>query len=207
MTNSTDIERLIDMHTRRLQKLREQQASFGLGADPRIKIEIEDIEAQIASLEAALGKSKSLPPMSGVAQGAGPLPPADRSNEGVIFGGGTVSIGQMAVGRGSQASQVTYGTGPAAHADGRAQVLQAAAELLQALEDHAGKIADSEEIGSAVQQIIVETRKDKPNKLVLKSLVDGVKAAVGAQADVAPQLLALQSALESLFSSPVAPPH
>lgn len=44
--------RLIDRHRRRLQKLKEQRAIFGLMTDPQISIEIEDIERQIDQLEA-----------------------------------------------------------------------------------------------------------------------------------------------------------
>jgi hypothetical protein len=43
--------RLIYLHNRRLQKLREQVALYGISVDPRILMEIEDIEKQIAQLQ------------------------------------------------------------------------------------------------------------------------------------------------------------
>lgn len=52
-----DLERLITKHTRRLQKLREQQAVYGKSVDPRIEIEIEDIEATIKQLHAQQKRS------------------------------------------------------------------------------------------------------------------------------------------------------
>ncbi len=47
MSFINDLKRLIAIHNRRLQKLMEQKAILGLFADPRISIEIEDIEIQI----------------------------------------------------------------------------------------------------------------------------------------------------------------
>ncbi|MCB0208828.1 MAG: response regulator [Anaerolineae bacterium] len=57
-----DIKKLIIEHNRRLQLLKEQQARQGISTDPRIIIEIEDIEAKIEELQ---DKSKiSQPPQS-----------------------------------------------------------------------------------------------------------------------------------------------
>ena len=47
MSRKNDIKRLIVNHERRLQKLKEQQAIEGRSADPKILIEIEDIEKTI----------------------------------------------------------------------------------------------------------------------------------------------------------------
>lgn len=48
------VEELIFEHSRRLHKLEVQQARYGISADPHILIEIEDIETEIATLEAKL---------------------------------------------------------------------------------------------------------------------------------------------------------
>lgn len=50
-----NLKRLMSYHQRRLQKLKEQQALHGASADPRIAIEIEDIEAELAKLSAQSG--------------------------------------------------------------------------------------------------------------------------------------------------------
>lgn len=60
------VKQLIATHRRRLQKLQQQQAYFGLDTRPHILMEIEDITDQIDALEADLG----LPPAS-----AAPEPP------------------------------------------------------------------------------------------------------------------------------------
>ncbi len=65
MTSHQDIQELIRRHQRRLQKLKEQQAQYGLSVDPSIPNEIEEIEATIADLEAELSRfeaEESKPP-------------------------------------------------------------------------------------------------------------------------------------------------
>ncbi len=49
-----NIKRLITKYERRLQKLREQRAIEGRSVDPKIPIEIEDIEAEIEELQTEL---------------------------------------------------------------------------------------------------------------------------------------------------------
>lgn len=68
MSREDDLKELIVQHKRRLQKLREQQAREGISADPKIFIEIEDIEVTIAALQAelaALGENHLLPESPG----------------------------------------------------------------------------------------------------------------------------------------------
>ena len=48
------LKKLIIIKNRRLQKLKEQQALYGISVDPRIPIEIEDIEVELEKLNAAL---------------------------------------------------------------------------------------------------------------------------------------------------------
>ena len=43
-----------------MQKLKEQQALEGLSAEPRLLIEIEDINTEIAKLQSELAQSESL---------------------------------------------------------------------------------------------------------------------------------------------------
>jgi hypothetical protein len=62
MSDSEDTERLITNHSRRLQILKEQQALLGISADPKIVLEIEDIEAEIARLQAELTVVKASEP-------------------------------------------------------------------------------------------------------------------------------------------------
>jgi hypothetical protein len=54
MTKRDNIQKLITRYTRRLHKLKEQNASFGINVPPQILTEIEDVEAEIVRLQAEL---------------------------------------------------------------------------------------------------------------------------------------------------------
>lgn len=62
MPLENDVSKLITEHERRLQKLKEKKARFGINTPPEVLIEIEDIEEQIKLLETELeiSPSKSL---------------------------------------------------------------------------------------------------------------------------------------------------
>ncbi|GIK41437.1 MAG: hypothetical protein BroJett011_52700 [Chloroflexota bacterium] len=56
MSRQDDLKKLITESTRRLQKLKEQQARKGIDTEPHILVEIEDIEATIAQLQGELAE-------------------------------------------------------------------------------------------------------------------------------------------------------
>jgi len=59
MSELTDLQKLITTYSRRLQKLREQAAMFGLSAPPHILLEIEDIAEKLQTLQAELEADQS----------------------------------------------------------------------------------------------------------------------------------------------------
>ncbi len=69
MTQET-LQQQLEMHRRRLAKLEEQAAAFGLTVDPHVEIEIEDITTNIAELEELLHQ-----PTSYTKRPPGALPP------------------------------------------------------------------------------------------------------------------------------------
>lgn len=50
MTGQQDLQTLIRTHQRRLQKLKEKEAMYGLNTPPEVLIEIEDLEAKLTDL-------------------------------------------------------------------------------------------------------------------------------------------------------------
>ena len=56
MSNQDHNQKLIATKQRRLQKLQEQEAMMGINTPPHISIEIEDIEEEIAQLQAELAR-------------------------------------------------------------------------------------------------------------------------------------------------------
>lgn len=57
MVLRADIEKIIKLSVRRLQKLKEQQALKGLNTPPEVLIEIEDLEARLAQLQIQLSQT------------------------------------------------------------------------------------------------------------------------------------------------------
>ena len=60
MERQDEIQSLMNAHTRRLQKLKEKNAAFGLGTPVEVLTEIEDIEAILEKLNADLDETKKL---------------------------------------------------------------------------------------------------------------------------------------------------
>jgi hypothetical protein len=54
MSRIDEVKKLIETYQRRLQKLEEQKALYGISADPRISLEIEDIQKKLVELRAQL---------------------------------------------------------------------------------------------------------------------------------------------------------
>ncbi|RME45082.1 MAG: hypothetical protein D6796_10970 [Caldilineae bacterium] len=69
MTADPNLQKLITFKRRRLQKLQEQAALFGINTPPHIQIEIEDLTAELAELESRsqsrAGETETPPAPSG----------------------------------------------------------------------------------------------------------------------------------------------
>ncbi len=74
MTLETHLKRLIRNYHRRLQKLKEREALYGLDVTPGISLEIEDIEEKIADLERTLAETGERAEAAEPARSAPPAP-------------------------------------------------------------------------------------------------------------------------------------
>jgi hypothetical protein len=90
MSRKDDIRRLIIKHNRRLQELKEQKALHGISVDPKVSLEIEDIESEIArlqtELETASDVDEVLPPQSASAPSDSEQAPGNNFSGGVQIG-------------------------------------------------------------------------------------------------------------------------
>jgi hypothetical protein len=59
VSRQTDIQKLIAIYNRRLQKLRENEAFHGIDTAPEIQLEIETIETRLTQLEIALEEANT----------------------------------------------------------------------------------------------------------------------------------------------------
>ncbi|MCB0197398.1 MAG: hypothetical protein KDJ65_35955 [Anaerolineae bacterium] len=112
MSRKNDVQQLIRNNQLRLQKLKEQQALYGISADPRLSIEIDGIEAEIDKLKAeleTLGEEDgnfddgAVPRFTQENPGGTSQP--GTGNSGIIITGGTIHAEQLAVGWQAQASK------------------------------------------------------------------------------------------------------
>lgn len=125
------------------------------------------------------------------------------NNEGIyISGQGKLEADQIAVGRKSQAIKVVYGATSDLQASGKAQVAQAIEDLLKGLEAQSGKVPDEQEVIEAIQQIAEEAKKEKPSKLTLKGLLNGIKDVVDPIAELLPKVVALRTAIAAMLGLP-----
>lgn len=117
------------------------------------------------------------------------------TNQGIIVSGGSFNAGQIAIGDHAQAIQNTYNLANAFQDEGKDELASSLKDLLAAIEAHRDILNDYDEISNAIHQIAEETKKDKPSKISLKGLLDGVKDSVGTVADIAQKVGVLQKAI------------
>lgn len=77
-TQKDGLQKLIQRHQQRLQILKEQQATYGISVDPRIPIEIKDIETELEKLRAELATLPGGTPQPMTPAGSSPVSPATR---------------------------------------------------------------------------------------------------------------------------------
>lgn len=126
-------------------------------------------------------------------------------NEGIIVTGGSFNAGQVSVGRNSQAVQITYAIADELKQAGKDEMAAALTGFMQALEQHAAKIREIEEIAGAVKQIAEESKKEKPSKLTIKGLLEGLKGVVTPVAELAKPFLTLYGAAATMLGLPKLP--
>ncbi|NEZ64599.1 hypothetical protein D0962_17695 [Leptolyngbyaceae cyanobacterium CCMR0082] len=123
-------------------------------------------------------------------------------NEGINMSGGSLSAGQIAVGRGAKAIQNTYNLASQLEESGSSEVAQAITELLKVLEANSSQIANKEEVNQVVQQVAEEVQKEEPNKFTLKGLLSSLKESLGSIVEIAEKVTILQKAIACMIGLP-----
>lgn len=126
-----------------------------------------------------------------------------KPNDGILVTGGTINSQQIAVGQNATATYTTYNHASQLKENGHEELASSLSALMASLEAHSNQIKDYEEVAQAVHMIAEETKKDKPNKLTLKSLLQSVKESVNSVADIAIKLGLLQKAIGLLIGTPL----
>jgi uncharacterized protein YqeY len=116
-------------------------------------------------------------------------------NKGIIVTGGIFNADQVTVGENSTAYKSISTSAAALSQSGREDIAQALEQLVKVLKAYSGEIPSEEEVVAGVQQVAEEINKEKPNKLTLNSLLDGIKNVVDPIAEIAQKVTVLKSAI------------
>lgn len=119
-------------------------------------------------------------------------------NEGII-NRGRFRAGQVVVGRGARLTMGSPDPGASAEKE---QLAVAIDGFLKALEAHATKLDELEELVQVVGQLAEEAEKEQPNKLTLKGLLSSIKSTVVSVAEMAPALTTLTNSVLVLMGQP-----
>jgi hypothetical protein len=114
-------------------------------------------------------------------------------NEGVIVNGGSFNATNAAIGRNSQVNQIQLGG-----ADAMNQAQKQMDLVLRLLQEHAALVPNHEEVTEAAQSVKNEITKEKPNRLTLKSLLEGIASSVKSVSTLAVAVEALKTAVSVL---------
>ena len=115
-------------------------------------------------------------------------------NEGIVVSGGTFNATNAVAGRNAQINQMG-----AAQSDALKEAQNQITLLLQSLEKHGDQIPNHEEVTQAAQSMKEELNREKPNRLTLKSLLNGIADSVKSASGVAIAIEGLKAAITALL--------
>lgn len=117
------------------------------------------------------------------------------TNEGIQIHGGSFDVdGALAVGRRASAKNVVHAAAPTLDAQGREEIAQRLAELAEALERDRTQLADADAAVEQLEATAQELEAPEPDPSRVRSLLNGLKSAVGSAAEVAASVVALEQA-------------
>lgn len=122
----------------------------------------------------------------------------DVRNEGIIQHGGSLRGDVIAVGRQARAVKILATADDALRQKGLQDIHDRLQEVVHALTQHADSLKNPDEIFDSAQAVAEELSKDKPNKLTINSVLEGIANGVKSVATVATAVEALRSAVMAL---------
>ncbi|HEY5018247.1 MAG TPA: hypothetical protein VII59_15875 [Streptosporangiaceae bacterium] len=121
-------------------------------------------------------------------------------SRGIVISGGTVHIGALAQGPGARASQVV--SQPAAEPDSGAQREELAGlmrELLAAIGDHTGELADEAGAQTAAEEAAAELGEDRPDVSRVRQLLSKLAIDAGPVSEIAAAIITVERAIAGLL--------
>ena len=119
---------------------------------------------------------------------------ANATNQGIIITGGTINSEQVAVGANAKAEKIVHG-------EQNAQMIQIIIDFRKELEKLAALAKENENVLSlqvrdAISAARLEADKEKPNKVVISSILDGIHGGAKGITDIASAIIALKKLVE-----------
>ena len=116
----------------------------------------------------------------------------NRPNEGLIITGGTINADQIAVGKYAQAIKTAN---EALTQKGMQEIQVRLDELVQALNNHSDALVNPDEVRDSTAVVAKELSKEKPNKLTLIAVHNGIASSVQSVTAIAVAVEALKNAI------------
>jgi len=116
-------------------------------------------------------------------------------NEGLIITGGTINADQVAVGKYARAIKIAN---EALAQKGMQEIQVRLDELVQALNNHASDLDNPDEVRDSTEVVAKELSKDKPNRLTITSVLNGIASSVQSVTAIAVAVEALKNAIGML---------
>lgn len=120
---------------------------------------------------------------------------ANQRNEGII-NRGNINAGALAVGHGASASQVVYERNRREEFQKLEEQLQ---QFLKLLAEQGHAIPDREQVVQSAEKLKEELSQEKPSKLTVTSLLDGIARAVSSVGTIATAVEGIKAAISALF--------
>ena len=119
---------------------------------------------------------------------------------GAVITGGTINnSGAMSLGANSQAMQNVSAAADELDRFGRQEVARCLREVNGAIVRLGDRLENRDEVVQATETLAQEMKKEKPSKLTVGALLDGLAKAAGSVGGIATAVTALQTAARGLF--------
>ena len=120
------------------------------------------------------------------------------NNEGIVQHNGTINAGQLVVGSASKAVKVIKG-GELFDSEVFKEINEKLNELLKTVNENSSQLDNQSEIVSSTEVVVNELSKEKPNKLTITAILEGIANGVKSVNSIGSAALGLKSCVEKLL--------
>lgn len=121
------------------------------------------------------------------------------TNKGIQVSGGTFNADNVAVGDSAKAYKTVYAADKMSEQEKWQEIHEKLDELEKALNAHAASLNNPDEVRGSTAVVAEELSKDKPNKLTITSVLNGIADSVKSVTVIAVAVEALRNAITTLM--------